>query len=48
MTEEQRAAVVDNLPSEFPPSEANPPEGDHHYAAYSTAREEFTITVPPS
>lgn len=39
MTEEQRAAVVDNLPSEFPPSEANPPEGDHHYATYSTARE---------
>lgn len=39
MTEEQRAAVVDNLPSDFPPSEASPPEGDHHYAAYSTARE---------
>lgn len=39
MTAEQRAEVVASLPSEFPPSEASPPEGDHHYAAYSTARE---------
>jgi Uma2 family endonuclease len=39
MTPEQRAEVVDSLPSEFPPNEASPPEGDHHYATYSTARE---------
>jgi Uma2 family endonuclease len=39
MSPEQRAEVVESLPSEFPPSEASPPEGDHHYAAYSTARE---------
>ncbi|MEN9580506.1 MAG: hypothetical protein RJA70_3515 [Pseudomonadota bacterium] len=39
MTPEQRAEVVATLPSEFPPTEANPPEGDLHYEAYTKARE---------
>jgi hypothetical protein len=35
----EREWVVSELPSEFPPSESSPPEGDHHYKAYTTARE---------
>jgi Uma2 family endonuclease len=42
MTPEERAHVVATLPSDFPPNEANPPEGDRHYQAYSTARETLT------
>ena len=30
LTEDERERIVDSLPSEFPPSEANPPEGDVH------------------
>jgi Uma2 family endonuclease len=30
MTEAERQRVLDSLPSEFPPSEASPPEGDEH------------------
>jgi Uma2 family endonuclease len=39
MTPEERAAVIDALPSEFPVSEANPPEGDDHLDAFTQARE---------
>jgi Uma2 family endonuclease len=39
LTEEERAAIVDALPSEFPPSEASPPEGDDHFDAFSGARD---------
>lgn len=35
----EREWVANELPSEFPPSESSPPEGDHHYEAYTTARE---------
>jgi Uma2 family endonuclease len=38
MSEAQRQHVVDSLPSEFPPSEAHPPEGDHHTEAVYGAR----------
>jgi Uma2 family endonuclease len=38
MTEGERRHIVDNLPSEFPPSEAHPPEGDHHTEAVYGAR----------
>ena len=38
MSEEQRQAVVDSLPSEFPASEAAPPEGDLHTEAVYGAR----------
>lgn len=45
LTEEQRQHVVDSLPSEFPPSEAHPPEGDQHteavYGARTTLRRFF-------
>ncbi|MDX2055828.1 MAG: Uma2 family endonuclease [Polyangiaceae bacterium] len=39
MTDEERREVVESLPSEFPPDEAHPPEGDHHFEAYSEARD---------
>ena len=39
MSADERAAVVAELPSEFPPSEASPPEGDDHFDAFSGARE---------
>jgi Uma2 family endonuclease len=38
LSPEERAAVVDSLPSEFPPSEASPPEGDLHFNAKVNAR----------
>jgi Uma2 family endonuclease len=39
MTPEERKRVVDSLPSEFPVSEAQPPEGDFHWTAKVSARE---------
>ncbi|WNG55229.1 Uma2 family endonuclease [Archangium gephyra] len=39
LTPEERAHVVDSLPSEFPVSEANPPEGDPHFDAKVRVRE---------
>lgn len=39
LSEAERRAVVESLPSEFPPTESEPPEGDHHYEAYSDARQ---------
>ncbi len=39
LTEEQRAAVIAALPSEFPVSEAHPPEGDDHLDAFTEPRE---------
>jgi Uma2 family endonuclease len=39
MTDEERARVVDSLPSEFPVSETAPPEGDPHFEAKVRARE---------
>lgn len=39
MSPEERAAVVDALPSEFPVSEASPPEGDDHLDAFTEPRE---------
>jgi Uma2 family endonuclease len=39
LTPEERAHIVDSLPSEFPVSEASPPEGDFHYEAKTRARE---------
>jgi Uma2 family endonuclease len=36
---EERARIVDRLPSEFPVSEAMPPEGDPHFDAKVRARE---------
>ncbi|QSQ12492.1 Uma2 family endonuclease [Myxococcus landrumensis] len=39
LTPAERTRVVDNLPSEFPVSEANPPEGDPHFEAKIRARE---------
>ena len=38
MTAEERQQVVASLPSEFPPSEASPPEGDRHVNAKMNAR----------
>src|SRR5690606_12487064 len=38
LSEEQRQHVIDSLPSEFPPSEAQPPEGDQHTDAVYGAR----------
>ena len=38
MTEAERAAVVEALPSEFPVSEASPPEGDRHWEPMVTAK----------
>lgn len=39
MTPAERAAVVDGLPSDFPVSEAAPPEGDTHFEAVVRARD---------
>ena len=39
LTPEERVRVIDSLPSEFPVSEANPPEGDAHFEAKVRARE---------
>lgn len=39
MSDAERAFVVATLPSEFPPNDANPPEGDRHYEAYANARD---------
>lgn len=39
MTKEERAEVLDNLPSEFPISESAPPEGDTHFEAVVRARD---------
>ncbi len=38
LTESERQRIVDSLPSEFPPNEARPPEGDHHTEAVFGAR----------
>jgi len=38
MTEAQRRHVIVSLPSEFEPSEAMPPEGDHHFDAVVSTR----------
>jgi Uma2 family endonuclease len=38
MSDAQRQWVVDSLPSDFPPSEAHPPEGDQHTEAVYEAR----------
>ncbi|HYO53757.1 Uma2 family endonuclease [Archangium sp.] len=39
LTPEERARLVDGLPSEFPVSEASPPEGDPHFVAKVRTRE---------
>ena len=39
MTPEERRHVVESLPSEFPVSEANPPEGDPHFDAKVLVRD---------
>ncbi|GMV43181.1 MAG: hypothetical protein AMXMBFR64_48970 [Myxococcales bacterium] len=39
LTPEQRTAVLAMLPSEFPVSEAAPPEGDAHFEVKSTVRD---------
>ncbi|MBI3185770.1 MAG: Uma2 family endonuclease [Myxococcales bacterium] len=39
MSPDERARVVDSLPSEFPPSESAPPEGDRHFNAKAGARD---------
>jgi Uma2 family endonuclease len=39
MSEPERAAVVDALPTEFEPDEAHPPEGDEHRTAKELATE---------
>jgi hypothetical protein len=39
LTPEERARIVDSLPSEFPVSEASPPEGDPHFEAKVRTRE---------
>jgi hypothetical protein len=38
LTEAQRQQVVESLPSEFAPNEAQPPEGDQHTEAVYGAR----------
>lgn len=38
MTAEERQRVVESLPSEFPPNEASPPEGDRHFNAKMNTR----------
>jgi DNA-binding FadR family transcriptional regulator len=45
MTTEQRQRVVDELPCEFEPSEAAPPEGDFHTEPVYSAREVLESTV---
>jgi Uma2 family endonuclease len=48
LSEAERQRIVDSLPSEFPPSEAHPPEGDLHteavYGARSALRRYFGKT----
>ena len=39
LTPEERARIVEGLPSEFPVSEAAPPEGDPHFVAKVRTRE---------
>jgi len=39
MTDAERAAIVEQLPSEFPVSETNPPEGDRHWNELADARQ---------
>jgi Uma2 family endonuclease len=39
MSETERDYVVATLPSDFPVSDSNPPEGDRHFEAYANARE---------
>jgi Uma2 family endonuclease len=39
LTLEERARVIESLPSEFPVSEASPPEGDPHFEAKVRTRE---------
>ena len=39
MSPEERARVVESLPSEFPVSEASPPEGDPHFDAVVAVRD---------
>ncbi|MCP3099647.1 Uma2 family endonuclease [Myxococcus sp. K15C18031901] len=39
LSPEERTRIVEELPSEFPVSEANPPEGDPHFEAKIRARE---------
>ncbi len=39
MTPEERTRIINSLPSEFPPSEGAPPEGDLHFEAKMRARE---------
>jgi hypothetical protein len=39
LTPEERARIVASLPSEFPVSEASPPEGDPHFEAKMRTRE---------
>jgi hypothetical protein len=39
LTPEQRAKILDSLPSEFAASEASPPEGDPHFEAKVRTRE---------
>jgi Uma2 family endonuclease len=39
LSPEERARIVDSLPSEFPVSDAHPPEGDPHYEAKTRTRE---------
>ena len=39
LTREQQLAIVEALPSEFPASEASPPEGDTHLDAFTEPRD---------
>ncbi|HYI01085.1 Uma2 family endonuclease [Hyalangium sp.] len=39
LTAEERARIVESLPSEFPVSESSPPEGDPHFEAKVRTRE---------
>ncbi|AEI64271.1 Uma2 family endonuclease [Corallococcus macrosporus] len=39
LSPEERQRIIDSLPSEFPVSEATPPEGDFHFEAKTRARE---------
>jgi len=39
LREDERRWIVAQLPSEFPPSEASPPEGDTHYAHVRSTRD---------
>jgi hypothetical protein len=39
LSEDERRQILDSLPSEIPPEEAAPPEGDHHYDLVKSVRE---------